>query len=60
MTQEFNYKKLFKAYIESVDEGIYYFNHVSRNFPKLSNEEIEEIKRLENLPISNDEFDLTK
>jgi hypothetical protein len=60
MTQEFDYKKLFKAYIESVDGGIYYYNKVKRYFSKLSNEEIEEIKRLEDLPISNDEFDLTK
>jgi hypothetical protein len=56
----FDYKKLFKAYIESVDEGIYYYGHVRRNFPKLSDEEIEEIKRIEDLPVSNDEFDLTK
>lgn len=45
----FDYKKLLKAYAETAGqiEGIYYYGKIKEFFPDLTEEELDEIRRIE-------------
>lgn len=55
MTQKFDYKKLLKAYAETVGqlEGVFYYGKVKEFFPELTEEELDEIRRIETAPNKN-------
>lgn len=51
----FDYERLLKAYAETVGriEGIFYYGKVKEFFPQLTEEELDEIRRIETAPNKN-------
>jgi hypothetical protein len=51
----FDYQKLLKVYAETAGqiEGIFYYGKIKEFFPELTEEELDEIRRIETAPLKD-------